>query len=283
MPPSTAISIMREGDDESSAEIPSTHELNPRIYDGRNIADRDYLVNQYMHRVQSIVRMVMRRLPPNISHDDLRQEASLGILKMAKEFHGTEEEFSKRIFIRVKGAMIDFLRNEDVMPRRGRATLSEYEEYMASHPLDSLEEVAAATGHKKERIAFFLGLRSLTSINEKDPRDDYWQTSIEKTPEDVLIESMEYGCNPVEYLGSHGISPESILIVLERRQIMQQAAMAVLDGHDNEAQVYALFSSGEKQQEIALTMGFSEPRASQLLESAKQRMQQWIDENIGEY
>jgi RNA polymerase sigma factor for flagellar operon FliA len=276
---SAAKAIMSEDDDESLEGIPNTPEQNLRVYDGSNIADRDYLVRRHMDHADRLVRTMLMRLPKSISYDDLMQAALTALVAKANKWHDTEERFSACIPTRIKGAIMDFLRQMDAMPRGGRKLIRAYENYVANHPSAPIAEVAVAIGYSQESIQHFFGIRKMLRSTKIEGEDtDHWEISASRMSVVDAVAGLDYEDDSGVHLNLYGLSPEDILITLERRKIRHQAEKVV--PKPIEAQVYTLYASGITLKEIASIIGFTESNASQLLTKAKERMRKWVSKNL---
>ncbi|TLS66700.1 FliA/WhiG family RNA polymerase sigma factor [Mariprofundus erugo] len=78
----------------------------------------DELLAEYMPLVRYHADQLMRRTPDSIEFDDLINAGVLGLLDGAQRFdHSRDVQFKTFVSYRVRGAMIDYLRAFDWMPR----------------------------------------------------------------------------------------------------------------------------------------------------------------------
>ena len=87
---------------------------------------RDALVLQHTSLVRSTAFQLLRRMPAHIELDDLVQAGMVGLLEAANRFNTDQgSEFHSYAAVRVRGAMLDFVRQSDWgprwLPRRRRA------------------------------------------------------------------------------------------------------------------------------------------------------------------
>jgi RNA polymerase sigma factor FliA len=73
-----------------------------------------------MPLVRRMALSMKRRLPGVVDQDDLVQLGLLGLLQAAERYIGTRERFPYFARLRIRGAMIDGLRETDSAPRRLR-------------------------------------------------------------------------------------------------------------------------------------------------------------------
>lgn len=82
---------------------------------------REELLIKYRPLVHSIARRFIRRMPAHITLEDLLSEGIIGLLDAVDKFDGTREySFGSYAARRIRGAIIDFLREQDFLPRSVR-------------------------------------------------------------------------------------------------------------------------------------------------------------------
>lgn len=111
---------------------------------------RNDLVEAYQQLVLEVARRFAQRLPRSVDRGDLMTAASVGLMGAIAGFDPTRGvRFESYCELRVKGALLDELRNQDWLPRPWRARLEQQkrviERLRAQHSRDPAdEEVAAA-------------------------------------------------------------------------------------------------------------------------------------------
>lgn len=84
--------------------------------------EQQLLVRENIELVRKIAGSFIRRLPPHILLDDLISEVSLGLIDAAKKYNPSlNNSFSAYASLRIRGAIKDFLRSLDHLPRSQRA------------------------------------------------------------------------------------------------------------------------------------------------------------------
>jgi RNA polymerase sigma factor for flagellar operon FliA len=95
---------------------------------------KDRLVEAYMPLVRSLAEQLAIRLPRTVDEDDLMGAGVFGLFKAIENFDpGRNVKFETYCRLRVRGAMIDFLRQQDWIPREARnrgSRLAEVIEHM---------------------------------------------------------------------------------------------------------------------------------------------------------
>jgi RNA polymerase sigma factor for flagellar operon FliA len=83
-------------------------------------------IAQYMDLVHQVVARILRRVPRNVLRDDLVAAGTYGLMDALRKTQGTRDErFEAYARIRIRGAVIDELRNEDWLARSARADANE--------------------------------------------------------------------------------------------------------------------------------------------------------------
>jgi RNA polymerase sigma factor for flagellar operon FliA len=82
---------------------------------------KDQLVEAYMPLVRSVSEQLAMRLPRTVEGEDLRGAGVFGLFKAIDNFDPERNvKFETYCRLRVRGAMIDFLRQQDWIPREAR-------------------------------------------------------------------------------------------------------------------------------------------------------------------
>jgi len=113
---------------------------------------RDTLLQRYIHLVRYMASRVSRALPPSVDIDDLISAGVVGFLAALDGYdprHGTD--FSVYALTRIRGAMVDFVREIDPIGRvtrrrlrQAEQTLNQLEQQLSRPPTD--EEAARELG-----------------------------------------------------------------------------------------------------------------------------------------
>lgn len=120
---------------------------------------RDALICEHLDMARRIARKTLRRLPSSVRLDDLESAAMLGLTEAATRFDPTRgEPFVAFAAKRVRGAILDELRRQDVLTRRGRERARELE--AAARAVEdrtgraaTTEEVAGELGCSAEEVS----------------------------------------------------------------------------------------------------------------------------------
>jgi RNA polymerase sigma factor for flagellar operon FliA len=98
------------------------------MYTAAGQPDREQLVQRFVPLVKRIAYHLMARLPPSVQFDDLVQNGMIGLLDAIDRYQeGFGAQFETYATQRVRGAMLDGLRENDWLPRNLRRELRRIE------------------------------------------------------------------------------------------------------------------------------------------------------------
>lgn len=101
------------------------------MYTVKGKADRDHLLEQHMPLVKRLAHHMKAKLPPSVEVDDLVQAGMMGLLDAINRYEETHgAQFETYAVLRIRGAMLDELRNSDWMPRSTRQNMRKVETAM---------------------------------------------------------------------------------------------------------------------------------------------------------
>ena len=86
---------------------------------------RDALILDHLWLVRSIAYEYFKKIPRSHDYDDLVSVGTLGLIDAANKYKKAVGEFKPYANIRIKGAIVDFLRDEDPVSRRQRNIVKE--------------------------------------------------------------------------------------------------------------------------------------------------------------
>jgi RNA polymerase sigma factor for flagellar operon FliA len=120
------------------------------MYTAHGQLDRDALIRQHAPLVRRIAHYMIAKLPPNVELDDLIQVGMIGLAEALSRYESTQGvQFETFASQRIRGAMIDELREHDWMSRSSRkgqkdieVTIRRLEQTLGRAPRES--EIAQA-------------------------------------------------------------------------------------------------------------------------------------------
>ena len=109
--------------------------FSAQMYTPRGHLDRDALIKQYVPLVQRLAHHMIAKLPPNLEVDDLIQVGMIGLADALSRYEASQGvQFETFATQRIRGAMLDELREGDWLSRGSRKSQKDIEK--AVHRLE---------------------------------------------------------------------------------------------------------------------------------------------------
>ncbi len=214
----------------------------------------DELLEEYLPLVRYHADQLMRRTPDSIEFDDLINAGVLGLLDGAQRFdHSRDVQFKTFVSYRVRGAMVDYLRAYDWMPRGLRdhakqlqGAFQELEQQYGRPAEESeiAEHLGISIAEYRDRLnqVRYMSVIHFDDLPATDNEDEY-----------SVLETLE--ADPL-------LTPESQNMMQE---FVHQLADAIAALPKRENVLITLYYFEElTMKEIALILGLTESRVSQL-------------------
>lgn len=202
-------------------------------------ATRTVDAGQHMGLVLKVAKKIARRLPRQVEVDDLVGAGALGLVDAARKFDASRASFESYAELRIRGAILDYLRGLDFMPRSQRARARRIDE--ASRDLTAMNGRAPETREVAER----------TGLTEREVLSGRIVSSIVSMDQDALDQLSVDGRTPGE--------------PLERRELRARLSQAIALLPERTRRLLALYYVDEKTlKEIGVAFGVTESRACQL-------------------
>ncbi len=224
-------------------------------YAHASLNDPDALLKEYLPMIRYHADQLMRRTPASIELDDMIDAGVLGLLDGAQRFDTSKDVLFKTFAAyRVRGAMIDYLRAFDWMPRGLRDTSKALQG--AFH---ALEQRFGRPAEEKE-IADFLEMDIDTYRLKLDQVRSMSVVYFDDLP---VVGSNDDELHMLDILaGDESLMPEH---QTEVSQFVEKLALAIDELPLREAVLVSLYYYEElTMKEVALVLGLTESRVSQL-------------------
>lgn len=229
-------------------------------YDPPTVAERDRLVIEHVGLVKALACRLAQRLPPSVEVADLIGVGVVGLIEAAQRYRpSTGVPFDAFARQRLRGAMLDALRELDWAPRSVRKLRRQHDEAIARlrHELGrepDEAEIAGAMGLSGDQY-----IRALDDVR-------HLELGVVKqldAPGPDGTPLLELCIDPDE-------GPEARI---ERAELRRHLAGALQELPDRERQLLALYYDEElTMAEIGKVLGVSESRVSQLRTLALSRL-----------
>jgi RNA polymerase sigma factor for flagellar operon FliA len=221
--------------------------------------DREQLVQQYAPLVKRIAYHLMARLPANVRLEDLVQNGMIGLLDAFARYEKTlGAQFETYASQRIRGAMLDGLRENDWLPRSLRREMRRVE-----NSLQQLEQRYGrppSEGELAENLDMSLGDYQKLLQEARGHQILYLDDFVSEEGEDFLA----------RHLGSSENDP---VVRLEDKNLRQYLVRAINALPEREKLLMALYYEEELNlKEIGEIMGVTESRVCQLHSQAVSRI-----------
>jgi RNA polymerase sigma factor FliA len=223
------------------------------MYTAKGHLERDAMIRQYQPLVRKLAHHLMAKLPASVQVDDLIQVGLIGLSEALHRYEAAQGvQFETFATQRIRGAMLDELRESDWMSRGSRKSQKEIEQalrqlehQLGRTPLES--EIAAEMGLTLADYQSLLGKVRGTQL--------------------VYIEDMvRNGTEDDSFLDRHVMDSESDPVNLLRdRRLRQSLVDAIKNLPEREQYVMSMYYEEDMNlKEIALVLGVTESRVCQL-------------------
>lgn len=229
------------------------------MYNAAGQPDREQLVQRFVPLVKRIAYHLMVRLPASVQVDDLVQNGMMGLLNAMERFEeGFGAQFETYATQRIKGAMLDGLRENDTLPRHVRRDMRRIEAAIAQ-----LEQMQGRAPSESE-LASHIGI----------PLADYQKTLQEARGHQLLYFEDFSGNDDEGFLDRHITDDAANPLRLLEDKGLREALMAAIERlPEREKLVMALYYEQELNlKEIGDVLGVTESRVCQLHSQAIGRL-----------
>lgn len=223
------------------------------MYTAKGQLDRNALIRQYQPLVRKLAHHMMAKLPANVQVDDLIQVGLIGLSEALSRFEATQGvQFETFATQRIRGAMLDELRENDWVSRGVRKSQKDIEEAMrrlehqlGRSPLES--EIAKDLGMSLPDYQSLLGKVRGTQL--------------------VYLEDMNHHADDEDsFLDRHmGDADADPLNVLRDHRIRQALVAAIKNLPEREQFIMSMYYEQDMNlKEIAAVLDVTESRVCQL-------------------
>lgn len=229
------------------------------MYTANGTTDKEQCLREYAPLVKRIAYHLMARLPSSVSVDDIIQAGMMGLLEAAGRYDELRgAQFDTFASQRIRGAMLDELRQSDWMPRglrrdmrRIEQALSKLQQRLGRHPNES--EVAREMGV---------------------PLDEYQRMLFESRGAQLLYYEDFHGEDEENFLDRYNFDSDTDPLELLQDEHFREALIkAISNLPERERMLMGMhYEQDMNLREIGEVMGVSESRVCQLHSQAVTRL-----------
>ncbi|WP_431153284.1 RNA polymerase sigma factor FliA [Acidovorax facilis] len=222
------------------------------MYTAKGQLDRDAMIRQHVPLVRRIAHHMIAKLPPNVELDDLIQVGMMGLADALSRYEAAQGvQFETFATQRIRGAMLDELREGDWMSRSSRKSQKDIEQAvhrleqkLGRSPLES--EIAAEMGMALAEYQSLLGKVRGTQL--------------------VYLEDMTHGEEDDGFLDRHVADSGADPVELLRDQRLKVSLVnAIKSLPEREQHIMGMYYEHDMNlKEIAAVLGVTESRVCQL-------------------
>lgn len=232
------------------------------------IDNKDRCIAEYAPLVKRIAYHLMARLPPSVQVDDLIQAGLIGLLDAVNNYDDSQgAQFESYAMQRVRGAMLDELREADWLPRTARKNLRQIEA-----AISALEQRLCRAPNEQE-VAGLMGV----------PLSQYQQMLQDGKGHQLLYYEDFHDTEDSDFFDHYFADGQSNpLEILQDEGFRDMLVEAIGNLPEREKIVMGLYYEQELNlKEIGEVLGVSESRVCQLHSQAVARlrvkMKEWKD------
>ena len=223
------------------------------MYTAKGTLDRNAMIRQYQPLVHKLAHHMMAKLPANVQVDDLIQVGLIGLSDALARFEASQGvQFETFATQRIRGAMLDELRDNDWMSRSSRKSqrdieraLHRLEHRLGRTPMES--EIAAELGMSLADYQALLGKVRGTQL--------------------VYLEDMGRSPDDDDSFLDHHVSDSDAdpLKILSDERLRQALVAAIKTLPEREQLIMSMYYEQDMNlKEIAAVLGVTESRICQL-------------------
>ena len=223
------------------------------MYTAKGQLDREHMIRQYVPLVRRLAHHMIAKLPPNVEIDDLIQVGMIGLSEALTRYEVSQGvQFETFATQRIRGAMIDELREGDWMSRSSRKSqkdieraVRKLEQKLGRSPLES--EIAVELDMTLPDYQELLGKVRGTQL--------------------VYLEDMSSGADDDAGFLDHHVADDAAdpMQMLRDHRLRQALVEAIKTLPEREQHIMSMYYENDLNlKEIAAVLGVTESRICQL-------------------
>jgi RNA polymerase sigma factor FliA len=232
------------------------------MYTAQGTLDKNMAIKQHTQMVRRVASQMIARLPSNVEMDDLIQVGMIGLMEAMSRFDVQQGiQFETFATQRVKGAMLDELRNTDWVPRSVRKNqrsiskaINALQQQLKRAPSEA--EIAAELGIP---IAEYQAMLNDTAGGQLMYLEDFEETLSERDLHPLENDFADMSSDPAE--------------TLKNSRFRKALAIAIAELPEREKLVMSMYYEQDLNlKEVGAVLNVSESRVCQLHSQAVARL-----------
>lgn len=221
--------------------------------------EKQDIVAEFLPKIKSWTLRLKGTLPESVDVDDLFSAASIGLIESMDRFDKSRNvSFNTYAERRIKGAILDSLRNLDFLPRNVRTRLKALE--------SAVNELARKLGRKPT-------VQEIIENTEYDEEDVYRLMGLQENEKILSLDETVGDSGEstlIDFVKSTGLTPEDEVL---KANLTRRMAEEIDKLSEKERQVVSLYYYEElTMKEVAEVLDVTESRVSQIHTSAMQKL-----------
>jgi RNA polymerase sigma factor for flagellar operon FliA len=225
-------------------------------------SERNAQILKYFGLVKSIASRMARRYPANVELDDLVNVGTLGLIDAVDRFDASRGvPFKPYAEMRIRGAIVDWLRSEDFVPRPTRDKQHLYErthlkllQHLGREP--TREEMASSLEMTLEAYDHFRNRANVGKLVSGSARET------------------DQGSSPLDAIPAEEELPDTIW---EEEETRARVVQTVRRLPERESQVVFRYDiQGASLKDIGDELGITESRVCQIRSQAHKKLKVWL-------
>ncbi|PKL50661.1 MAG: hypothetical protein CVV39_00995 [Planctomycetes bacterium HGW-Planctomycetes-1] len=227
----------------------------------------DELITQFIPMVHKIVQRAVTYIKPPLSYDDLVSAGAVGLIKAARDYNPSlQAEFKTYAYIRIRGAVLDELRNFSLLPPNVEKQIRQATQIS----LEITNQTGKAPTDEELAEKLQITIDKLYQMYENARTKHF--VSIDSSSEN-------YSSLGASLAAADTLSPDK---QLEQTELIDKLTEAIRQLNERQRQIIILYYQRElTMKQIAEVLDITEPRVSQLharaLFNLSIKLRQWKD------
>lgn len=231
--------------------------------------EKEKIVNDSLPYIKYTAYRLSRRLPPQLSVNDLISAGIVGLLDALKRYEEGRVKLSTFVEHRIRGAMLDEIRSQDWVPR---STKKKIDEMRKAH-----QRLEAELGRPPDETEIAESLHITLEEYRGILHDSH--NAVCLSLEDLCERGEEKGQDMRERISDP--NAESPLSLLEDKNLKEVLSQAIMDLPERDRLVLSLYYWDElTMKEIGRVMGVTEGRVCQIHTQALLRLRAAMEELV---